>query len=147
MFRDFISKSETKYLGFGIMIPWENNLEIQFNLWKDGFTSGKIGRLKEICGSEQVLGIFCYKCDMEKQTFSYHIACENKLNALNSEFEEIKLKTLNYARFENKCTAVEERHSKYNELCNEIWGQWLPASNYISLIEPETLQSQIVELK
>lgn len=69
MFRDIISKSETQYLGFGLMMPWENNLEKQFNLWKDGFASGKIKRLKEICGSEQVIGVFCYKCDMEKKLF------------------------------------------------------------------------------
>ena len=50
MFIDIISKPETQYLGFGLMMPWENNLEIQFNLWKDGFASGKINRLKEICG-------------------------------------------------------------------------------------------------
>lgn len=138
MFRDIMSKPETKYLGFGLMMPWENNLEIQFNLWKDGFASGKINRLKEICGSEQVIGVFCYKCDMEKQTFSYHIACENKLNALSSEFEELKLEALSYACFENECTDVEERYTKYDALCNEIWGQWLPNSDYISLIEPET---------
>lgn len=96
MFREIISKPETGYLGFGIMMPWENNLEMQFNFWEDGFTSGKINRLKEICGSEQVIGVFCYKCDMEKQTFSYHISCENK------------------------CTDVEERYKKYDELCNEL---------------------------
>ena len=48
MFRNIMSKPETRYLGFGLMMPWENNLEIQFNLWKDGFASGKINRLKEI---------------------------------------------------------------------------------------------------
>ena len=108
-------------------------------VWKDGFASGKIDRLKEVCGSEQVLGIFCYKCDMETRTFSYHIACENKLNALSSEFEVLKLEALDYAHFENDCTDVEERFIKYDALCNEIWGQWLPKTNYISLIEPETL--------
>lgn len=120
MFKDIISIPETKYLGFGLMMPWENNLEIQFNLWKDGFVSGKINKLKELCGSEQVVGVFCYKCDMEKQTFSYHIVCENKLNALSSEFEELKLEAINYARFENNCTDVKERFIKYDALCNEI---------------------------
>ena len=108
-------------------------------VWKDGFASGKIDRLKEVCGSEQVVGIFCYKCDMETRTFSYHIACENKLNALSSEFEVLKLEALDYAHFENDCTDVEERFIKYDALCNEIRGQWLPKTNYISLIEPETL--------
>ena len=108
-------------------------------VWKDGFASGKIDRLKEVCGSEQVVGIFCYKCDMETRTCSYQIACENKLNALSSEFEVLKLEALDYAHFENDCTDVEERFIKYDALCNEIWGQWLPKTNYISLIEPETL--------
>lgn len=45
---------------------------------------------------------------------------------------------MSYACFENECTDVKERHTKYDELCNEIWGQWLPNSNYISLIETET---------
>ena len=70
---------------------------------------------------------------------TYHIACENKLNALSSEFEVLKLEALDYAHFENDCTDVEERFIKYDALCNEIWGQWLPKTNYISLIEPETL--------
>lgn len=138
MFKDIISKPESKYLGYGVMMPWENNLEIQFNLWKEAFASGKIDRLKEICGSEQVIGIFCYKCDMEAQTFSYHIACENKLDALSTEFEELKLEALDFACFENNCTDITERFVKYDALCNEIWGQWLPSSNYVSLIEPET---------
>ena len=129
---------EAQYLGFGLMMPWENNLEIQFALWKDGFASGKIDRLKEICGSEKVVGIFCYKCDMETQTFSYHIACKNKLNASSSEFEVLKLKSLDYACFENNCTDVKERFAKYDALCSEIWGQWLPETEYISLIEPDT---------
>ena len=88
MFRDILAMPETRYLGFGMMMPWEDNLEIQFNFWKEAFASGKIDKLKEICETEQVVGIFCYKCDMETQTFSYHIACENKLNTLSSEFEE-----------------------------------------------------------
>ena len=32
MFKNIISMPETKYLGFGLMMPWEDNLEIQFNL-------------------------------------------------------------------------------------------------------------------
>ena len=138
MIKDIISMPETQYLGFGLMMPWENNLEMQFNLWKEAFSLGKIDRLKEICGSEQVVGIFCYRCDMETKTFSYHIACENKLNAVSAEFEGLKLEALSYARFENNCTDVEQRFVKYNALCDEIWGQWLPNSDYISLIEPET---------
>ena len=58
MFKNIISMPKTKYLGFGLMIPWEDNLEIQFNLWKDAFTTGKIDKLKEVCGSEQVVGVF-----------------------------------------------------------------------------------------
>lgn len=46
MFKNIISMPKTKYLGFGLMIPWEDNLEIQFNLWKDAFTTGKIDKLK-----------------------------------------------------------------------------------------------------
>lgn len=138
MFKDIISMHETKYLGFGIMMPWENNLEMQFNLWKEAFETGKADRLKEVCGSDRVIGIFCYKCYMETQTFSYHIACENKLNATSSEFEVLKLNALTFACFENECNNAGERFEKYNALCDEIWGQWLPASNYISLIEPET---------
>ena len=138
MFKEIISIPETKYLGFGIMMPWENNLEMQFNIWEEAFKTGKIDKLKEVCGSEKVIGIFCYRCDMEAQTFSYHIACENKLNATSMEFEELKLNTLDFACFENNCTDIEQRFVKYNVLCDEIWGQWLPDSNYISLIEPET---------
>lgn len=94
--------------------------------------------MHEFVSEEQVVGIFCYKCDMETKTFSYHIACENKLNALSSEYEELKLKALDFACFENNCTDVEQRFGQYNALCDEIWGKWLPSSNYFSLIEPET---------
>lgn len=139
MFKEIISMPETRYLGFGIMMPWENNLEIQFDFWKEAFRSGKVDRLKKMCGSEQVVGIFCYKCDMETHTFSYHIACENKLNASAPEFEELKLEAVSYAHFANTCTDKNERFAKYNALCDEIWGQWLPESGYISLIETDTL--------
>ena len=70
MFKNIISMPETKYLGFGLMMPWEDNLEIQFNFWKEAFASGIIDKLKEVCGSEQVVGVFCYKCDMEMRIFS-----------------------------------------------------------------------------
>lgn len=78
MFKDIITMPETDYLGFGIMMPWENNLKMQFQLWEEGVMSGKISRLKELCGNEQVMGIFCYQCDMEKQTFSYHLFAAKK---------------------------------------------------------------------
>lgn len=138
MFKDIISMSETQYLGFGIMMPWENNLEMQFHFWQEAFSTGKIDRLKEISGCRQVVGLFCYNCNMEIQTFSYHIAGENKRNALSADFETLKLEAGNFARFENHCADAEKRFEKYNALCDEIWGQWLPASDYISLIEPET---------
>ena len=137
MFKNIISMPETKYLGFGLMMPWEDNLEIQFNFWKEAFASGIIDKLKEVCGSEQVVGVFCYKCDMEMRIFSYHIACENKRNAFCSEYEELTVKVLDFACFENNCTDVEQRFVQYNALCDEIWGKWLPTSNYFSLIEPE----------
>ena len=139
MFNKIISMPETMYLGFGIMIPWDNNLEIQFNFWREAFASGRINKLKKLCGSEQVVGIFCYKCDMEMQTFSYHIACENKLNASNPDFDELRLVALDFACFKNNCTDANQRFDQYNALCDEIWGSWLPDSDYISLIEPETL--------
>ena len=31
MFRDIIAMPQTRYLGFGLMMPWEDNLKIQFN--------------------------------------------------------------------------------------------------------------------
>lgn len=102
------------------MIPWEDNLEIQFNFWKEAFITGKIDISKEVCGSEQVVGIFCYKCDMSTNTFSYYIACENKRNTLRSEFEELKLEALDFACFESNCTDVDKRYGQYNALCDEI---------------------------
>ena len=48
MFNKIISMPETMYLGFGIMIPWDNNLEIQFNFWREAFASGRINKLKKI---------------------------------------------------------------------------------------------------
>ena len=51
VFKNIISMPKTKYLGFGLMIPWEDNLEIQFNLWEGAFTTGKIDKLKEVCGT------------------------------------------------------------------------------------------------
>ena len=85
-----------------------------------------------------MIGLFCYKCDMDSQTFSYHIACENKQNAQSPEFEELVLEELTFSRFKISCTDFEQRFETYNSLCEEIWGQWLPNSNYVSLIEPET---------
>lgn len=138
MFEGFIQLPETKYLGFGIMMPWENNLEMQFSLWEKSVTSQKIEMLKELCGSNQAIGIFCYRCKPEKHTFSYHIACENKKNAFSTEFEELKINAGTFIRFKNACDDFSNKSKAYNDLCDEIWGQWLPNSGYVSLIELET---------
>ena len=138
MYKGLIEFPETKYLGTGIMMPWENNLEMQFALWQDVMSSPKIKTLKELCGSDQTTGIFCYRCDPETKTFSYHIACENKNNASSTDFEELKINAGTFAQFENICEDFSDRFKAYNDLCEEIWGQWLPDSGYISLIELET---------
>lgn len=138
MYKGLIELPETKYLGLGIVMPWENNLEMQFGLWQEVMTSQKIKTLKELCGSDQATGIFCYRCDAENKTFSYHIACENKNNASSTEFEALKINAGTFAQFENTCDNFSHRFKAYNDLCEEIWGQWLPNSGYISLIELET---------
>lgn len=138
MFENIIQLPEKSYLGFGIMMPWENNLDIQFGLWKKAVASQKINALKALCKSEQAVGIFCYKCDTENRAFSYHIACENKTNASETEFEELKINAGEFAVFKNICNDHSEVFKTYNELCDEIWGQWLPTSGYTSLIELET---------
>ena len=139
MYEGLIQLPEMQYLGFGIMMPWENNLEMQFSLWEESEASHKIERLKELCGSDQAIGIFCYRCDAEKHTFSYHIACENKKNACSEEFEQLTIRAGMFARFKNVCSGFSDRFQDYNDLCNEIWARWLPNSEYISLIELETL--------
>ena len=139
MFEKIIQLPEKHYLGFGIMMPWENNLEIQFNLWEKAVSSKNIEKLKELTGSDNVVGIFCYRCDKEKRTFSYHIACENKQNAISTEFEDLKINAGTFAIFKNVCSDFSNRFKSYNELCAEVWEQWLPNSEYISLIEVETL--------
>lgn len=139
MYKGLVQLPETKYLGYGIMMPWENNLEMQFDLWREVVSSEKSKMLQELCGSEQLLGIFCYRCDAKANTFSYHIACENKRNAICHGFDELKVYAGTYARFEDVCENSADRLKCYNDLCDEIWGQWLPNSEYISLIELETM--------
>ena len=63
MFDGIIQLPEKRFLGYGIMMPWENNLEIQFDLWKNAVSSQKIKKLMELTGSNQVVGIFCYRCN------------------------------------------------------------------------------------
>ena len=137
-FKGLVTLPEKRYLAVGIMMPWENNLDIQFSFWRDASESGAISRLKERCGSEEVVGLFCYHCDMIGKTFSYHIACENRRGASPGPFEPLVLKPLTYARFEGGCAAWEDGHAAYERLCDAFWSQWLPASGYVSLIEPET---------
>ena len=138
MFEEIIRLSEKRFLGFGIMMPWENNLEIQFGLWKEAVASQKINKLKSLSKSERAVGIFCYRCDAEKRAFSYHIACENKANASDTEFEELKINAGEFAVFKNACNYHSNAFKAYNDLCEEVWGQWLPNSGYTSLIELET---------
>ena len=128
----------TRYLAVGIMMPWEDNLRIQFGFWKQAEEQGVIARLRERCGSERVVGLFCYRCDMDKRMFSYHIACENRLAAPPGSFEELVLRPLTYARFQGGCAAGEDAHAAYEQTCEAFWGEWLPSSGYVSLIEPET---------
>lgn len=120
------------------MMPWENNLEVQFGLWKETVSSPKIKRLRKLSGSEQAVGIFCYRCDTNNHTFSYHIACENKNNVSSTKFESLKINAGTFAVFKNVCNKNSDVFKSYNDLCNEIWGQWLPNSGYTSLIELET---------
>lgn len=138
MFEGIIQLPEKNFLGYGIMMPWENNLEIQFDFWKKAVSSQEIKKLRELSGSEQIVGIFCYRCDAEKHTFSYHIACENKKNALSTEFEDLKINAGTFAVFKNMCNDYSDVFKSYNDLCEEVWGQWLPYSEYTSLIELET---------
>lgn len=138
MFEKIIRLPEKKYLGFGLMMPWEDNLEIQFGLWKEAVASQKTNTLKALCKSDRAVGIFCYRCDAENRTFSYHIACENIANASETGFEELKINAGEFAVFKNSCNNISDVFGTYNELCDEIWGQWLPNSGYTSLIELET---------
>ncbi len=138
MFKDIITLPEKKYLGFGKMIPWENSMQIQFKMWDEGFADGRISKLKKLCQSDKVLGIFCYRCDNDTHTFSYHIACENISNEVNDEFDELTLLPLTFARFTGICSDLNQRVSTYNSLCDEIWKHWLSENEYISLIELET---------
>ena len=138
MFEGIIQFPEKRFLGFGIMMPWENNLEIQFGLWKEAASQQKINALKQMCKSEQAAGIFCYKCDTESRTFSYHIACENKSNAVSAGFEELKINAGEFAVFKTTCSDRSDVFKTYSELCDEVWGNWLPSSGYTSLIELET---------
>ena len=137
-FKGLVTLPETRCLAVGVMMPWENNLDVQFGFWRDVSESGAVARLKAYCGSEEVFGLFCYHCDMAAKTFSYHIACENRRDALPGPFESLTLKPLTYARFEGGCAAREDGHAAYERLCDAFWGQWLPGSGYVSLIEPET---------
>ena len=138
MFDGIIQLPERKFLGYGIMMPWENNLDMQFDLWKKAVSSKKIKKLMELTGSDQAVGIFCYRCDNENHTFSYHIACENKNNAISTEFEDLKTNAGSFAVFKNMCNYHSDMFKSYNDLCEEVWGQWLPNSDYTSLIELET---------
>ena len=138
MFDKIIQLPEKRFLGYGIMMPWENNLEMQFDLWEKGVATQTIKKLKELSGGDQVAGIFCYRCDVDNHTFSYHIAYENQKNASSTEFEELKINAGTFAVFKNMCNDYSDVFKSYNDLCEEVWGQWLPNSGYTSLIELET---------
>lgn len=138
LFKGLISLPEAQYLALGIMMPWENNLDMQFGFWREMAENGTIDRLKAHCGGGEVVGLFCYRCDMEEKTFSYHIACENRNGVSPGPFEALTMKALCYARFENACASRAEHFTAYEQLCEAFWGKWLPQSGYVSLIEPET---------
>lgn len=137
LYKGLICLPETRYLAAGVMMPWENNLDRQFGCWREMKENGMLDQMRERCGGE-IVGLFCYHCDMEKRMFSYHVACENRSDASPGPFEELILKALCYARFEDACASREERFATYERLCEAFWGQWLPQSGYVSLIEPET---------
>lgn len=138
MFKEIVTLSEKKYLGFGKMIPWENSMQIQFDMWDKEVADGSIAKLKKICKTDEVVGIFCYRCDNDTQTFSYHISCENNSKVIRDEFDEITLLSQKYARFLGTCSDLDQRVSTYNSLCDEIWKDWVPENEYQSLIELET---------
>ena len=128
---------EKRYLALGIAMPWENNLAMQFGFWREAQESGQIARLKERAGGE-VVGLFCWHCDMTAKTFSYHIACENRNDASPGPFEALTLGPQMYACFEGDCAEPSDAHAAYERLCGAFWGEWLPESGFESLIEPDT---------
>ena len=129
---------EKRYLAIGITMPWENNLDMQFGFWREALESGQIARLKEHCGGGEVVGLFCWRCDMAAKTFSYHIACENRRGAQPGPYEALTLRPLTYACFEGGCSEPSDAYAAYERLCEAFWGEWLPDSGCESLIEPDT---------
>lgn len=125
-------------LGKGKMLPWDNSMQTQFEMWKQYYADGTIEKLMKLCKTDKVYGLFCYHCDMNSKTFSYHIVCENPTFIKNDEYEEFVLFPSQYATFKVSGNDVDNKHIIYNELCDEIWNEWLPKSGYVSLIEPET---------
>ena len=132
------SCEQLNLLGLGKMMPWEDSMVLQFEMWNQYYADGTIKNLMHLCNTDKVYGLFCYRCDMDTQTFSYHIVCERPLELENTEYEEFTLYPSQYVIFKAHGTDIENKHVFYNELCDEIWREWLPKSGYISLIEPET---------
>ncbi len=137
--QSFIECGQLNLLGKGKMLPWDNSMKIQFEMWKEYYNNGTIERLMKLCNTDKVYGLFCYKCDVDNKTFSYHIVCENIPQVKSNEFEEFSLFPSKYVMFKTSSNSeFENKYIFYNDLCDEIWKEWLPKSGYISLIEPET---------
>jgi predicted transcriptional regulator YdeE len=133
-----VSCDQLNLLELGQMLPWENSIKMQFKMWNRYYSDGTIRRLMDLCKTDKVYGLFCYKCDMDTQTFSYHIVCERPSEIRNTEFEEFTLYPSQYGIFKTHGNSIANKHIIYNELCDAIWKEWLSKSGYISLIEPET---------
>ena len=130
-----VEKEAFELIGKGIMVNMENGGQKAGTFWQQSESDGTCKKMKNMSQSELSYGVTCYWHDSKNDTWSYHIAYENKagLKDINEEFEILKIPALTWVVFESS--------APLSQAIKELWGkaysEWFPTSGYTDLGGPE----------
>jgi AraC-type DNA-binding domain-containing proteins len=128
-----VEKEAFELVGKGVMVNMDNVGQKAGEFWRQCDKDGTCRRLMEMSGGELFYGVTCYSYG-RNDTWSYHIACDNKNNLE-------KVEELDILRVPAHTWVVFQSSAPLNEAIKELWGkaysEWLPSSGYTALNGPE----------
>jgi predicted transcriptional regulator YdeE len=103
--------------------------------WKESISDGSVDRLKVLCGTDVVYGIFSNKYDAASKLASYHIACRCAFDTDPGSFQRIHIYPARYAVLSAVCKSPTTMAQAYERLNILFRHEWLPDTKYYSLID------------
>ncbi len=113
----------------------KDSIGTSIKLWDAKIKDGTIDRLKKERGEQTVYALFCNVYHPEASMISYDFVCKSSKAIINEDFKTIVLRPALYAVFKSNFTKPITREDAYRQMNDAFWGQWLPKTNYTSVID------------